>query len=50
MQRLLKMKQVKMSDVHYQMLVDIGKKWKIKPDYLAEDLIHEAFVSKYRKK
>ena len=44
------MKQVKISDVHYQMLVDIGKKWRIKPDDLAEELIHEAFVSKYRKK
>ena len=44
------MKQVKISDVHYQMLVDIGKKWRIKPDDLAEELIHEAFESKYRKK
>ena len=44
------MKQVKISDAHYQMLVDIGKKLRMKPDDLAEELIHEAFVSKYRKK
>ena len=29
-------KSVKVSDVHYQMLVDVGKRWRMKPDDLVK--------------
>ena len=35
------MKTVKIDDVHYQMLVDVGKRWKMRPDALVEELIQE---------
>ena len=34
-------KQVRISDVHFQMLVDVGKRWRMKPDELVEELIQE---------
>lgn len=44
------MKQVKISDVHYQMLVDVSKKWKMKPDALVEELIQETYYNKPKRK
>ena len=32
-------KSVKVSDAHCQMLVDVGKRWRMKPDDLVEELI-----------
>ena len=39
-------KTVKVSDVHYQMLVEVGKRWGMKPDDLVEELIHETYAHK----
>ena len=44
------MKQVKISNAHYQMLVDIGKKWKIKPDALMEEMIQDTYSNKNKRK
>ena len=44
------MKTVKIDDVHYQMLVDVGKRWKMKPDSLVEELIQETYASKAKRK
>ena len=43
-------KAIKISDVHYQMLVDVGKRWRMKPDNLVGELIQEAYSSKSKKK
>ena len=43
-------KSVKVSDVHYQMLVDVGKRWRIKPDDLVEELIQETYANKNKRK
>ena len=43
-------KTIKISDVHYQMLIDIGKHWRMKPDDLVGELVQEAYSSKSRKK
>ena len=43
-------KQVKISDVHYQMLMDVGKKWRMKPDALVEELIQETYSNKSKRK
>ena len=43
-------KTVKVSDVHYQMLVDVGKRWRMKPNDLVEELIQEAYTKKTRRK
>ena len=43
-------KQVKISDVHYQMLMDVGKKWRMKPDALVEELIQETYSNKTKRK
>ena len=40
------MKTIKIDDVHCQMLVDVGKKWKMKPDALVEELIQEIYKRK----
>ena len=39
-------KSVKVSDVHYQMLVDVGKRWRMKPDDLVEELVQETYANK----
>ena len=44
------MKTVKIDDVHYEMLVDVGKKWKMKPEALIAELIQETYASKARRK
>ena len=44
------MKTVKIEDVHYQMLVDVGKRWKMRPDALVEELIQETYASKAKRK
>ena len=43
-------KSVKVSDVHYQMLVDVGKRWRMKPDDLVEELIQETYTNKPKRK
>ena len=43
-------KSVKVSDVYYQMLVDVGKRWRIKPDDLVEELIQETYAIKSKRK
>ena len=43
-------KTIKISDVHYQMLIDIGKHWRMKPDDLVGELVQEAYSSKSKKK
>ena len=43
-------KTVKVSDVHYQMLVDVGKRWRMKPNDLVEELIQEAYTNKTKRK
>ena len=44
------MKQIKISDVHFQMLKDIGKKWRMTPDELIEELIQETYANKSKRK
>ena len=44
------MKTVKIDDVHYQRLVDVGKRWKMRPDALVEELIQETYASKAKRK
>ena len=43
-------KSVKVSDVHYQMLVDVGKRRRMKPDDLVEELIQETYANKTKRK
>ena len=43
-------KTVKVSDVHYQMLVDVGKRWRMKPNDLVEELIQETYTKKTKRK
>ena len=43
-------KQIKISGVHYQMLLDVGKKWRMKPDDLVEELIQETYANKTKRK
>ena len=43
-------KTIKISDVHYQMLIDIGKHLRMKPDDLVGELVQEAYSSKSKKK
>jgi len=43
-------KTIKISDVHYKMLIDIGKHWRIKPDDLVGELVQEAYSSRSKKK
>ena len=37
------MKTIKVSDVHYQMLKDIGKKWRMNDRNLVEELIEKTY-------
>ena len=43
-------KTIKISDVHHSMLVDIGKRRRMKPEDLIEELIQETYSSKSKKK
>ena len=43
-------KSVKVSDVHYHMLVDFGKCWRMKPDDLVEELIQKTYANKTKRK
>ena len=43
-------KSVKVSDVHYQMLVDVGKRWRMKLDDLVKELIQETYANKTKRK
>ena len=43
-------KTIKISDVHYQMLIDAGKRWRMKPDELVEEVVQEAYSNKSKKK
>ena len=40
------MKTVKIDDVHYSMLKDIGKKWRMSPEDLIAELIQETYSNK----
>ena len=40
------MKTVKIDDVHYSMLKDIGKKWRMSPEDLLAKLIQETYSNK----
>ena len=42
-------KQIRISDVHFQMLVDVGKRWRMKPDELVEELIQETYATKAKR-
>ena len=43
-------KSVKVSDFHYQMLVDVGKRWRMKLDDLVKELIQETYANKTKRK
>ena len=43
-------KSVKVSDVHFQILVDVGKRWRMKPDDLVEELIQQSYANKTKRK
>tara|TARA_B100000073_G_scaffold144246_1_gene118736 strand:+ start:312 stop:449 length:138 start_codon:yes stop_codon:yes gene_type:complete len=43
-------KTIKISDVHYQMLITAGRRWRMKPDDLVGELVQEAYSSKSKKK
>ena len=43
-------KAIKVSDVHYQMLIAAGRRWRMKPDDFVRELIQEAYSSKSKKK
>ena len=44
------MKTVKIDDVHYSMLKDIGKKWRLSPEELEAELIQKTFSSKTKRR
>jgi len=44
------MKTIKIDDVHYQMLVDVGKRWRMRPEALVEEMIQESYSSKAKRK
>ena len=43
------MRQVKISSVQYEMLVALGKRWRIKLDDLIAELIEENYKSKAKR-
>ena len=43
------MKQVKISSVQYEMLVELGIRWRMKPDNLIAELIEENYKSKTKR-
>ena len=40
------MRQIKISSVQYEMLMALGKRWRIKPEELIAELIEENYKSK----
>tara|TARA_Y100001933_G_C18867985_1_gene508729 strand:+ start:627 stop:785 length:159 start_codon:yes stop_codon:yes gene_type:complete len=44
------MKTIKIDDVHYSMLKDIGKKWRMSPEDLIAELIQETYSSKTKRR
>ena len=43
------MKQVKISSVKYEMLVELGKRWRKKPEELIAELIEKNYKSKTKR-
>ena len=43
------MKQIKISSVQYEMLVALGKRWRMKPEELIAELIEENYKRKTRR-
>ena len=43
-------KSVKVGGLHYQMLVDVGKRCRIKPGDLVEELIQKTYANKTKRK
>ena len=43
------MKQVKISTVQYEMLLALGKRWRMKPDDLVAEFIEENYRSKTKR-
>ena len=43
------MKQIKISSVQYEMLVALGKRWRMKPDDLIAELMEENHKSKTKR-
>ena len=43
------MKSVKISDVHFEMLRDLGKKYHLKVEDLIEELIQESYANKKKR-
>ena len=43
------MRQIKISSVQYEMLVELGKRWRMKPDNLIAELIEENYKSKKKR-
>ena len=43
------MRQVKISSVQYEMLVELGKRWRMKPDNLIAELIEENYRSRTKR-
>jgi len=43
------MKSVKVSDLHYEMLRDLGKKYRLKVEDLIEELIQENYANKKKR-
>ena len=43
------MKQVKISSVQYEMLLALGKRWRMKPDDLVAEFIEENYRSKTKR-
>ena len=43
------MRQVKISPVQYEMLVALGKRWRMKPEQLISELIEENYKNKTKR-
>ena len=43
------MRQVKISSVQYEMLVTLGKRWRMKPEQLITELIEENYKNKTKR-
>ena len=43
------MKQIKISSVQYEMLVALGKRWRMKPEELITELIEEHYKNKNKR-
>ena len=44
------MKQIKISSVQYEMLVALGKRWRMKPEELITELIEENYKNKNKRR